>query len=161
MKRKTIYKARPGYPLSDDEATILGNFITANFPNKDPNPKELLELAKPKTSPIHKFFDWDDASAAHKYRIRQARELINCLVVVIDQKPVKAYHRVYVEATNEKRYMDVQKVRNTPELWEQVLGNAMRDALAWKQRYETFKSIGPLLEPIFEAITTTHRRIKK
>ena len=40
-------------------------------------PESVLEKAKDKKSELHKCFDWDDKSAANKYRLQQARQIIN------------------------------------------------------------------------------------
>ena len=36
-------------------------------------PEEVIDAARRTDSPLHDYFDWDDTSAAHKYRIEQAR----------------------------------------------------------------------------------------
>ena len=41
----------------------------------------IVESAKQKSSPIHKFFEWDDSVASMEYRRMQARQLIRCLEV--------------------------------------------------------------------------------
>lgn len=41
--------------------------------------KSVLEMAKNPESILHKYFDWSDTSAANKYRLIQAAELIRCV----------------------------------------------------------------------------------
>ena len=46
-------------------------------------PSRVLELAKDPKHPLYSFFEWDDEVASNKYRLIQARELINSIVVQI------------------------------------------------------------------------------
>lgn len=39
-------------------------------------PEIVLNDARRKSSPLHYEFDWDDSTAAHRWRIEQARKLI-------------------------------------------------------------------------------------
>ena len=45
-------------------------------------PEQVLDKARDDSSELHKCFDWDDSSAAEKYRLHQARLVINHLIVV-------------------------------------------------------------------------------
>lgn len=45
-------------------------------------PADVVEAATPTTSPLHKYFDWDDAHAAHQHRLDQARRLMRVTVLV-------------------------------------------------------------------------------
>jgi hypothetical protein len=46
-------------------------------------PSRVLELAKDPKHPLYSFFEWDDEVASNKYRLIQARELINSIVIQI------------------------------------------------------------------------------
>jgi len=43
----------------------------------------VVESARPLTSPLHSEFEWNDGEAAHKYRIVQARKLIQSVTVKV------------------------------------------------------------------------------
>lgn len=45
--------------------------------------EDVVAVASNPDSPLHEFFDWNDGSAAHKYRIEQARHLIYKIKVEI------------------------------------------------------------------------------
>lgn len=47
-----------------------------------PSAKDVVQAARPAASPLHRFFEWDDAVAAERHRARQARELLSCIVVM-------------------------------------------------------------------------------
>jgi hypothetical protein len=46
-------------------------------------PSKILELAKDPNHPLHVHFEWDDEVAANKYRLIQARDLINQILITI------------------------------------------------------------------------------
>lgn len=48
---------------------------------KSVKPSDLVEAAKPKSSPAHNGFTWDNAKAAHQYRLVEARNWIRIVVV--------------------------------------------------------------------------------
>jgi hypothetical protein len=58
-------------------------------------PIDVVNKAKFKTNPLHRFFEWDDGAAAQKFRLMQAGMLIKTVVKVIDhghgKKTVSAY----------------------------------------------------------------------
>ena len=39
-------------------------------------PDDVVAAAREKGSPLHKYFEWDDAKAGHAFRLEQARQLI-------------------------------------------------------------------------------------
>ena len=50
---------------------------------------DVLDEAKDETSPLHKHFEWDDSTAADKYRRDQARSLIQkCKITLVETEPV-------------------------------------------------------------------------
>lgn len=60
-------------------------------------PKEIVNAAKAKRSPIHRVFEWNDSVAGEHYRLQQARLLIGnlrILVVYANREPL--IHRVFV-----------------------------------------------------------------
>lgn len=59
-------------------------------------PDAVVEVAKDPDSPLHKYFEWSDSGAAHKYRVYQARNLIKRVRVDVnitktEVRPVPAY----------------------------------------------------------------------
>ena len=48
---------------------------------KQKTPNNVVDYAQNEKAEMHKCFDWDDTEAAQKYRLWQARNMINCLIV--------------------------------------------------------------------------------
>jgi len=44
-------------------------------------PNRLIEEATPETSALHDRFEWDNAKAAHQWRLKQAQEFLSSLII--------------------------------------------------------------------------------
>jgi len=102
------YRARPGGILKDDEANVVGREMDAMCHEEVPvTGHTVVERASSSRSPLHKFFDWDDESAASKQRVEWARLLIRS-VMEVDLKTRKlgrhSYNVIY-EQTEEREYV--------------------------------------------------------
>lgn len=148
--------------FSDSDANVIGRFIDEHSHDGQISPRELVDLARPKNSPIHHYFDWDDQSAAEKYRLRQARQMIRCLVVIVDDQPTRAFQNVYVKEVDSRQYVETVRARSTPELWKQVLDNAMRDADSFSSKYSSYRKIKPIgrIISVIEAERKKHEKQK-
>lgn len=144
------YKARAFAHIDDKDANKIGRFIEKNFPN-GLKPKQLVDAARPKNSPIHKYFEWDDSIAAEKYRQRQASKLIACLVVNIDDTEVRGYHSVRLSTG--KRYVSFEDASASEDLWDQVIQSALKEIKIWQSKYSTYQE----LKPIFKGIEKVER----
>lgn len=153
-----INAARQGAQFKDSDAKAIAKVLQKKFPNGTLTAKEVLEFARPKSSPIHKYFNWDDSEAAEKYRLMQARQLITCIVVVVGKDTVRKYVTpVVIQETGKKAYVEISVARKTPYIWDQVLQRALDEALLWKARYETITK----LSPIVKAIEKTEKILRK
>jgi len=54
----------------------------------------ILDEAKKKSSPLHNFFDWDNTTAGEKWRLQQARILINEVKIIVNSKEMYAFENV-------------------------------------------------------------------
>lgn len=143
------------YQLQDKQTITLGGsvdvdnvvqFFEDEFPHGIVTPKEVLNKARNKRSPVHKYFDWDDSSAAEKYRLDQARALIRCLIIVDDDDDDghRKYTAPLVLETGERAYVDIDKVVSNEFLWKQLIAIALKDLQLWKKRYEHLKELKPV-----------------
>lgn len=63
-------------------------------------PEIVVAEARPRSSPLHSRFTWDNTKAAHEYRLWQARQLIRVVVEVIDG--IKGRQEVFVSLTTDR-----------------------------------------------------------
>ena len=165
IKIKKKYKATDGAQFSKQKAQIYGeclNEITERQGGKI-KPIDVVNEARSKKSPLHEVFDWDNNSAAEKYRIEQARHLINHITVEIQYDGQKEDIKGWVsvnETPNEKTlnkvYITTEKVLSEPELRQQLLIEAIEEAEYWTGKWKQYRE----LSSIFVAIRKTKQRIQ-
>lgn len=142
------YSFRDNSRFSSENAKEVGKYLQIKFQGRIPNANEVVRVARDRSSPIHKYFEWDDTEAAKKWRMHQARMLIASLYVEIESgENVKAYESVFVGDI--KSYVATDIIRNTPELSSQVIEIAKREIIFWKLRYQTYRSY---FQEVFNAI---------
>lgn len=119
-------------------------------------PTLIVETARDRKSPLHKYFEWDDSKAAHEYRLTQARFLVVSIgIETQDGEREQAFVSVVVDDTHQ--YMDIRKVAQNQELTEQALDAALRELKYWQAKYERYSSY---FGPIFNAISNLEQRKK-
>ena len=145
-------------------------------------PAAVVDSARPEESVLHEDFEWRDDVAAEKYRQGQARQMVGAVRIVREERPpVRAYVNVKVvsspplkaadcireedeeleqttEEENEGRcYMPLEEVLEKPDLCNQMMADARRDAQTYKQKYSTLASLASIMQAIdqtFEEDTT-------
>jgi hypothetical protein len=142
-----MYRAAPSSRLSHADAARVGAFLERTFGDEPRTPADVVRAAKPKRSPIHDDFEWDDAVAAGEHRLWQARHLLNSIQVVYSNgeqsQPTRAFHRVIVTADDEQTaaYVPAEVVWETPDLAAQVVAAAKRELVLWTARYRQYETL--------------------
>ena len=121
-------------------------------------PPDVVAFARDPKSALHGRFQWDDSKAAHQYRLWQARELIECHVVVLkaDTDPIRAYVSLRDERRNRGGYRHVVDVMTDASMRKRFLAEALDEAERWQARYARLQE----LAPIFNEIAKARRRKK-
>lgn len=123
-----------------DEVQTLGEEYT---------PHEVLDLARDPKTELHKCFDWDDSSAAEKWRIQQARFVCNSFTVVIEttEGEVKTY-RLVQHDHDEKVYRPVTFTVRNEDQYASLLRKAKAELTAFKNRYQSIVELENVIEEI-------------
>lgn len=121
-------------------------------------PEQVLAAAKPKSSPLHQHFQWDDTEAAKQYRLIQAGQLIRRVRITYaptenKEFRVRAFVNVTPETTTEDEnprghYVPFHTAIAVPSYREQLLANARRDAETFKAKYSTLEEVLPIIQAI-------------
>lgn len=112
----------------------------------------VVDEARPKTSPIHRLFEWDNAVAAEKFRQDQARGYIRALVVIVgdhDERPMPAA----VSFGSGDGYVDTEAALSSSDMRAMMLARALAEARQWRARYNTLRE----LAGVFEALDRVSR----
>lgn len=120
-------------------------------------PEDVVKAAKPKSSPLHDKFDWDDGTAAHNWRLEQARHLIRVFVQVIDTGEGNTESRMFVALSSDRPggggYRVLTDVLGDDALRGALLQDAFDDMRRFTQKYSTLVE----LADVFKAINRVNR----
>lgn len=117
----------------------------------------LVEKSRPKKAPLHGEFEWNNKTAADKYRREQARYLVRSLEVIHDRAP-ELQSRVYEvthqaseseSAPGEKPvFRRTEDILQDPMARDELLSRAIRDAIAFRRKYHALTE----LSQVFRAL---------
>lgn len=114
--------------------------------------KDVLDSARPESSPIHSIFEWDDEKAAEAYRLGQATSLICNLMIVTEEneseEPIKVRAFVNVSDGKEGSYIGAVRAMTDSECREKVLQDAMAELSAFKAKYNHLTEFSKLFTVI-------------
>ncbi len=154
---KETFIPKIGSRVSKADALIIGREITAlERRHGEITPEALLDSARGRGHPLHRFFEWDDTAAAEAYRISQARKLIRSIEIVIehdDKPPMHVRAFVHVDATTDDgedagRYVGTVRAMSAPELRQQIVDRALGELESWRKRYESFAELATIFRAI-------------
>jgi len=150
-----VYKFRDGYPTRGMDAEAVGRTLDGlNAKHGGLTAEVVVKAAKPKASPIHNAFTWDDAEAARKCRLREAGSLIRAVVVESDDLPtVRRFVNVVIgdiedEDGSTRRYMTLDAALADSESREQVLAAAKDELAAFKRKYANLVEVASVIAAI-------------
>jgi hypothetical protein len=119
----------------------------------------ILDEAKKKSSPLHNFFDWDNTTAGEKWRLQQARILINEVKVIVNSKERYAFENVRITVCDQpeettREYKPIMEILSKEEYRKQVIKQALENATYWKEKYSEYNE----LKPIFVSINKVKKK---
>lgn len=159
-----VAKWRDGTPsfISKHDAGKISTEIDSicyNTGKKTCEADELLDYARNHTaSESHKCFDWNDSSAAEKYRKKQANDIISHIQIEVPSihpakppknpktKPIeiKAYHHI----SGQKGYKPVEIIMQNTSDYNKLVQQAYSELKRIKNKYQGIKE----LQKIFSLI---------
>jgi hypothetical protein len=148
---RRIFRAPPNSPIKDKDVRKYGPALYALEARMGRRftPQDVVDEARDPRSPLHEFFDWDDETAADKYRLARARMLINHVrVIVRDSRgrlyPEKAFFNAKLEDDERDEvnsYVSVERVSEDSALRAQIVTRALREAEDWAERYRRYREL--------------------
>lgn len=110
-------------------------------------PEKVLALAEDESTELHKCIEWDIPTAARKYQLSQARDIIRSFVIVRENKedtPIRAFQITSQTSV----YQPTRLFLQDKDEYSSLLERAKQELQAFKKRYATLCE----LETIFEEI---------
>jgi hypothetical protein len=121
------------------------------------DPALLVDAARPESSPLHGLFLWDDAVAAERHRLLQAKGIIRSVRVTFHElaKTGPAFLNVVrvVPGEGEKRgYVRTEVALANKTMRDRVVQDALTQLKAWQKRYRMISELAKVIEAIDGAI---------
>lgn len=152
-----VYQWKPGARVRADAQTA-GEVCETLAAQGRLSPKELLNVSRAENAPLHNAFTWDDGVAAEKWRTHEASVIICCLEEKVGdmQKPVRSF--VTIQA-DDGCYQPVAKVLKTRDTRDVLLGLALKDALLFKNKYDSLLEAANAVNAMEEFIEANEEEI--
>lgn len=120
-------------------------------------PAMLVREAVKKRSPIHRFFDWNDKTAAAEWRLAQARLILRCIkvVVTIEENAEPEIVRAFVhikESGGDPTYIPLKSVLSHEEWTMEMLDTAKKELAAFRDKYAMLKDLCSIMKAIDEIL---------
>lgn len=129
-------------------------------------PAAVVKKAKAKTNPMHKEFTWDDNAAAEQHRLNQARLLMRTIEVIYEEAPMvptRVYELITQPATKDKparkAYQTVTEILADPIARDELLSRAIRDALAYRKRYNGLSELAKVFHVMDEFVENADKML--
>jgi len=131
--------------------------------------ENLLEKAKIKDSPLHDLFDWNNTEAGEKWRLHQARVLINEVKIIVGNREMYAFENIKISVSNREEnskedkeeysrcYKPIVEILSNEDYRRQVIESALENITYWKEKHSDFAE----LKPIFVSIERVKKNLNK
>lgn len=111
-------------------------------------PAQIVDKARDSGTELHKCFEWDDAIAAEKHRLDQARQVVRHLVIRETVREDKPPIRFFFKPESSCGYQPTQIIVRNQDSYQALLASALRDLETLRVKYYSLNE----LESVFEAI---------
>ena len=111
--------------------------------------KQIVSNSEPKDAPLHCEFEWNNRIAGAKWRLEQARKLVQSIEYVpANSPPVRKYHSVEMVVTKNKReikqvraFRSIDSIMACPDLRAEILLQAIREVHALRKKYAALQEL--------------------
>ena len=110
-------------------------------------PENVLEVAKDTSTELHKCFTWTDSEAARKWRLKEARQLIQLFVVKTEKQEVLK-PRIFQVSSERNIYQEATFFIQNKDEYAALIARAKAELIAIENRYKEITE----MEEIFDAI---------
>ena len=141
-----VYKWRSGARYSANAEKVADELNALEVKK----PESVVQYAEDKNTELHRCFTWEDAKAAHLYRLEEARGVIRSVIFVNDEEPdtEPIEHRAFEyvvrapeseEEQPEKTFMPTQDALQDDEFRQQILGDIARAIGELSQKAKVYR----------------------
>lgn len=145
-----VYQWKIPMKVSADDAAAELDRIYKQHGSIDP--QVVVDESRAETATLHSLFDWDDASAAEKYRVTQARFLIRNIVKTEESLdgPVTVRSFAHVD----KVYVPTTVAMKSVDMRAALLQQALNDFEDYRARYNSLVALAGVFETFDEVVAS-------
>lgn len=153
------YFARDGSPYSAGDAQKIGPVLAELAEQGGVTTRDVVDAARSKNSPLHKYFEWNDKVAADKFRLRQANDMLSAIRVRFvedgEQRESRAFQITRRSAWEGERrsFRSFSVLHDDSAFAAQMMQNAFEDLGSWRARYEPYVSLWKKFGDVFQGVT--------
>lgn len=115
---------------------------------QDVKPQQIVDKARDKSTELHKCFTWDDKTAADKWRLHEARNVVCCLVIHREPEQQDKPEIRYFHKNDDSGYKVASYIFTHADEHEKLLQAAYADLQAFKRKYESLQELDYILQLI-------------
>lgn len=125
------------------------------------NPHDVLEVARDPVHVLHRYFEWDDATASEAYRLVQVGALIRHVrFTIVRADPAtrevtisttRGYQSRPTMRTGRGGYESVMAILGNPDKRAELLAQVMAELTAYRRRYAELSELQPVWFALDEA----------
>lgn len=103
---------------------------------EDVSPEQIVEYARKPNAELHRCFTWNDAEAANKYRIYEARQVVCNLIIRKENgekqepTPIRLFHKI-----ENGHYKPLTLIIQNEDEYQSLLRQCSEALLALKRKY--------------------------
>lgn len=133
-------------------------------------PQLVLKESTPDNAVLHHHFTWDNHRAAEAYRLWQARQVIAVVTFQNSEMtaPVRTFQNVSLEHPSEdgtpesyRVYLRTTAILANPEMRNQLLERAHREASEWSLRYKSLIELAEIITAMKRTIPGLKQKLSK
>lgn len=136
---------KSGCRISADAQKVADEILAIG---KSATTAQILDKARDEKTELHKCFDWNDAEAAEKWRLQQARHIVCNLVIKEKGDEPKPEVRVFFKTDNESGYKPTVLIMQDKDEYQKLLARALAELNSFRAKYKTLTE----LDGVFDAI---------
>lgn len=117
------------------------------------SPSLVVDESRDESAVLHPVFDWNDKTAAEKYRRVQAGNLIRAVVVQVEEAPSAGPVRAFVNINaagyaREGQYINVHDMLSDEETRKQMVDNAFAELESVRRKYKNVTELDAIFSEI-------------
>ena len=106
------------------------------------DPEHIVEFAEDDSTELHKCFTWNDAKAAHLYRLREARKIVQSVIIVDEseeREPIeyRAFESVVID--DRRQYIPTKTALSNEDTRKQIFADIGASIKEARNKVKTYK----------------------